>query len=452
MMRMEQKQKVRSFSEFLISIYEAANGRLDQSALAPIEDATGKSSSHKLNPVAAKAYNDMVAAAKAAGIEWGITDSYRPYEIQDRIFDWDRYNSTGKRVKKGTNVPAAYPGTSNHGWGSAVDIKVKYGDSAHTWLTQNAAKFGFSNPFSNPRTEPWHWEHLASAGKSDGVPSSSGGGSTVIPKKIVIDSDMVSRLIAKLKEKNFSQDDLKKFATKTSITPGKGERFSGGSKISTENMKIIQDVMDKYGITNKFARAAILGVISKESSGAASEYGYQKTASSQIRKIFGSRFSSMSDAEIDALKADPEKFFNYVYGTLPGLGNTEPGDGYRYRGRGFNGITGRANYQSLQDLYNKLGGGAVDIVKNPEALEKPEVAAEFAILYFIKSFGKHFKMDAVQKMNGYEDVDTAVRDFVQANHGWGNSLSGYIGSIGLSKATDYANTLLASSSTASKTA
>jgi predicted chitinase len=449
---MEKKQKIRLFTDFLNSVYEAANGRLDSSDLAPIPDATGKSTGHKLNPQAAKAYEEMVAAAKAEGVEWGITDSYRPYEVQDRIFDWDKYNATGLRRKKGTGVPAAYPGTSNHGWGSAVDLKVRYGDSAHTWLTNNAAKFGFSNPFSNPRTEPWHWEHLASAGKSQMAPRE--GGKSVIPKRIVIDSDMVSRLIAKLKEKNFSQEDLKKFTSTASIKSGKGERFSGGSKISDENMKIIQDVMDKYGIVNKFARAAILGVISKESANAGDERGYQNTSNDRIRKIFGNRFADKSDAEIDALKADNEKFFNYVYGNWPklGLGNTEPGDGYRYRGRGFNGITGRAIYQSLQDFYNKIGGGSIDIVKNPELLEKPDVAAEFAIIYFIKSFGRHFSMDAVQKMNSYQDVDTAVRDFVQANHGWNNPLSGYIGSVGLSKASNFANTLLASSSTASKTA
>lgn len=436
-MRMEKKQKVRSFNEFIDVVYEAANGRLDPSSLLTIEDPTTSSDRHKLNPNAAKAYNDMVAAAKAEGVQWGITDSYRDYEGQVDV-------ARRKGLYKNGGL-AAVPGTSNHGWGSAVDLKVKSGDAAHTWLTQNAAKFGFS---TIPR-EPWHWEHKASTQNAKGSSAPD-----YIPKKIIIDSDLVARLISKLKEKNFNQEDLKKFTSTISIKSGKGERFSGGSKISAENMKIIQDVLDKYGIVNKFARAAILGVISKESANAGDERGYQNTSNDRIRKIFGSRFDGKSDAEIDALKADNEKFFNYVYGNWPklGLGNTEPGDGYRYRGRGFNGITGRAIYQSLQDFYNKIGGGSIDIVKNPELLEKPDVAAEFAIIYFIKSFGRHFSMDAVQKMNSYQDVDTAVRDFVQANHGWNNPLSGYIGSIGLSKASDYANTLLASSSTASKTA
>ena len=139
-------------------INEATNGKL--SGLTPISTGSG----HKLNAEAAAAYEKMVQAAKNDGVSWGITDSYRDYETQNRIFDWDHYKSTGKKRKKGTSgTPVAYPGKSNHGWGSAVDLKVKYGDNAHTWLTRNASKFGFSNPFKNPRTEPWHWEHKQSA-------------------------------------------------------------------------------------------------------------------------------------------------------------------------------------------------------------------------------------------------------------------------------------------------
>jgi hypothetical protein len=140
-------------SNFLL---EAQNGKLT--------NLTSIGGSHKLNSGAASDYKKMVDAAKNDGISWTITDSYRPYDIQDKIFDWDYFNKTRKKRKKGTSgTPVAYPGTSNHGWGSAVDLGVKYGDKAHTWLVDNASEFGFSNPFRNPRTEPWHWEHLSSA-------------------------------------------------------------------------------------------------------------------------------------------------------------------------------------------------------------------------------------------------------------------------------------------------
>jgi hypothetical protein len=55
---------------------------------------------------------------------------------------------------------AAQPGTSNHGWGSAVDLNFKVGKgNALEWLKKNAGKYGFTNI---PR-EPWHWEHKQSA-------------------------------------------------------------------------------------------------------------------------------------------------------------------------------------------------------------------------------------------------------------------------------------------------
>ena len=52
------------------------------------------------------------------------------------------------------------------------------------------------------------------------------------------------------------------------------------------------------------------------------------------------------------------------------LGNTEPGDGVRFRGRGLIQLTGRANYTRYQDASGLL------VVAHPELLEKPEHAAD----------------------------------------------------------------------------
>lgn len=54
------------------------------------------------------------------------------------------------------------------------------------------------------------------------------------------------------------------------------------------------------------------------------------------------------------------------------LGNTEAGDGIRFKGRGILQITGRSNYQLISD---DLG---VDFVSNPEILEEPAMAAKSA--------------------------------------------------------------------------
>ena len=54
------------------------------------------------------------------------------------------------------------------------------------------------------------------------------------------------------------------------------------------------------------------------------------------------------------------------------LGNTQRGDGKRYKGRGAIQLTGRANYRSAtSDLSAQLGG--TDLEKNPERADDPDV-------------------------------------------------------------------------------
>lgn len=71
------------------------------------------------------------------------------------------------------------------------------------------------------------------------------------------------------------------------------------------------------------------------------------------------------------------KYFDkYDTGKLAkALGNTpeKDGDGYRYRGRGYVQITGRANYAKAG---KKLG---VDLIANPEAALNPDIAARILV-------------------------------------------------------------------------
>jgi len=79
--------------------------------------------------------------------------AYRPLNIQCNIFDWGKYESTGKRVKKGTSsTPAAYPGTSNHGWGRAIDISPS---DVQNWIRENGTKYGWC--WGEVKSEPWHF-------------------------------------------------------------------------------------------------------------------------------------------------------------------------------------------------------------------------------------------------------------------------------------------------------
>ena len=50
------------------------------------------------------------------------------------------------------------------------------------------------------------------------------------------------------------------------------------------------------------------------------------------------------------------------------MGNTEEGDGYKYRGRGYIQITGKNNYKKIGNELN------LDLVNKPDLLNDPVVA------------------------------------------------------------------------------
>lgn len=58
------------------------------------------------------------------------------------------------------------------------------------------------------------------------------------------------------------------------------------------------------------------------------------------------------------------------------LGNDMPGDGEKYKGRGYIQLTGKYNYAQASKA---LG---LDLVKNPQLVEKPEIAAKVAVWFW----------------------------------------------------------------------
>ena len=73
---------------------------------------------------------------------------------------------------------------------------------------------------------------------------------------------------------------------------------------------------------------------------------------------------------------DEEIASGQAYEGRSDLGNTQPGDGVRYKGRGYIQLTGRANYR---DYGNRLG---VDLENNPDLAKDPNIAADVAIAYW----------------------------------------------------------------------
>ena len=176
---------------------------------------------------------------------------------------------------------------------------------------------------------------------------------------------------------------------------------SGIGSDETDNIQLLIDYMNSSNITNPYTQIGILSVIGKESGFIPQdEIGYSGTSNSRIREIFGSRVPA-DDAELDTLKADDEAFFNHVYGDR--FGNA-PDEGYLYRGRGFNGLTFKDNYQKYGSIVGE------DLVGDPEQANDPEVAAEIAIAFFTKNK----PADALPKFTSKSNATTY---FVNLNAG-----------------------------------
>lgn len=96
----------------------------------------------------------------------------------------------------------------------------------------------------------------------------------------------------------------------------------------------------------------------------------------RLYKVFTSAFKK-NPKLAERYVGDPEALANLVYANKNGNGDVASGDGWRYHGRGFLQITGKANYA-------KVGRGiGVDLISKPELLETdPDVSARAAIWYW----------------------------------------------------------------------
>lgn len=156
------------------------NGQLPPGALVRVTFADGKSG-FLVAPAAEAATRLIVAARAELGIWLTATsngDLYRSLGSQTALFT-QRYSANplpGRPTKtwqgrtywqKPGVAEAASPGTSNHGWGLAVDFAEYDPLSARTvglsrrtldWLSIRGVEIGWS---AELQSEPWHWRFVA---------------------------------------------------------------------------------------------------------------------------------------------------------------------------------------------------------------------------------------------------------------------------------------------------
>jgi predicted chitinase len=208
----------------------------------------------------------------------------------------------------------------------------------------------------------------------------------------------------------------------TTASPGVDSSSSGGTSGGTtaseaaggmpagsgpttvgQNQQLMLQAMNDLGVTDSTVRAAMMAAAEGESGfKLQNEIAYDKTSNENIRKSFGagSVFGKMPDDQLTKLKADPVKFFDYVYGGRYGNGPIGSGDGYKYRGRGFIGITFKGVYEKYGKALN------IDLVGNPDLANDPKIAAKIAV---------QLMLDGMKKNPGADLYTQVARSIGNAN-------------------------------------
>jgi putative chitinase len=138
-------------------------------------------------------------------------------------------------------------------------------------------------------------------------------------------------------------------------------------------IKFGEEALKKSGILDMVTRLQyFLAQLGHESNGLTSREENLNYSASRLMEIWPNRFPSMDVAK--PYERNPEKLANFVYGGR--MGNVNPGDGYRYRGRGYIQLTGRETYREI----GRIAG--LDLESNPDAAAKPENAIKIACAFW----------------------------------------------------------------------
>ena len=156
----------------------------------------------------------------------------------------------------------------------------------------------------------------------------------------------------------------------------------------------LNTAMNHYQIVGLKRVAAFIAQIGHESGQLTRQVENLNYSAEALQRTWPSRFSAELAADV---ARKPEQIANIAYGNR--MGNTAPGDGWKYRGRGLIQITGKNNYHACGEA---LG---LDLIAKPELLEKPQHACMSAAWFWatngLNTLVDAGKFDAItQRING----------------------------------------------------
>ena len=141
--------------------------------------------------------------------------------------------------------------------------------------------------------------------------------------------------------------------------------FAPKAKKGSELHKAMVKILPKYDIDTPDRIAMFLPQCGHESGGfvfMAENLNYSAKA---LDEFFGKYFVR-GGRDAKEYARDPEKIANVVYASRMGNGDTESGDGWKFRGRGYIQLTGRDNYTRFASSIDK---GLRDAVEYTETVE-----------------------------------------------------------------------------------
>jgi|TARA_B110000285_G_scaffold85134_1_gene97639 putative chitinase len=141
----------------------------------------------------------------------------------------------------------------------------------------------------------------------------------------------------------------------------------------------MNEVFPKYEINTPERIAAFIAQCGHESGGWRTFSENLNYSAKALDAIFGKYFKR-AGRDAQAYHRQPEKIANVVYAGRMSNGDTDSGDGWKYRGRGPIQLTGKANYTAFSADMD------VDAVDNPDNVSQDkEMALMSAIWYWNKN-------------------------------------------------------------------
>lgn len=152
---------------------------------------------------------------------------------------------------------------------------------------------------------------------------------------------------------------------------------------------------DQFGIVTPLQTVHYLAQVFHESGALKAVEENMNYSADRLLAVFPKYFKTRAEAVSFAYK--PQAIANRVYAGRMGNGSEASGDGWRFRGRGYIGTTGRANYQAYAN--SSLCNG--DLMAHPEWLAKCPGDQKSAMFFWMKN--------GLNRWADLDDIDTLSR-------------------------------------------